>query len=81
MRLADEIRKNLKVSALTDIKGTSLKSQLRAADKVGSKIVVIIGEDEIKKGIVIVRNMFTKEQTEVPRHNVMDILRKEKEVC
>jgi len=30
--------------------GTSIKSQLRRADRVGSPLVIIIGDDELKKG-------------------------------
>ncbi len=42
----------------------SLKAQMRRADKIGAHSVVIIGDDEVAKGIAIIRNMKTKEQKE-----------------
>ncbi|OGQ48686.1 MAG: histidine--tRNA ligase [Deltaproteobacteria bacterium RIFCSPLOWO2_02_FULL_47_10] len=48
-----------------DPDGHSLKSQMRRADKLAAHTVVIIGDDEIKKGAAVVRNMHTKEQSEV----------------
>ena len=45
-----------------DFDARSLKSQMRLADKLGAKSVVIIGEEELKAGTVIVRDMTTKEQ-------------------
>ncbi len=48
-----------------DYDNHSLKSQMRRADKLFAHTVVIIGDEEIKKGVAIVRNMHTKEQEEV----------------
>ncbi len=43
----------------------SLKSQMRKADKLGVKYVVMVGEDEIKENVVVIRNMETKEQIKI----------------
>lgn len=40
-----------------DVLGGSIKSQLRKADKLKAKKTIIIGEDEIKKGIFILKDM------------------------
>jgi histidyl-tRNA synthetase len=48
-----------------DFDGRSLKSQMRLADKLAAKSVVIIGEEELKSGTVVVRNMSTKEQRSI----------------
>ncbi len=48
-----------------DYEGHSLKSQMRRADKLAAHTVVIVGEDELKKNVAVVRNMRTKEQEEV----------------
>lgn len=48
-----------------DYEGHSLKSQMRRADKLAARTVVIIGEEELAKGTAVVRNMHTKEQEEV----------------
>lgn len=46
--------------------GKSLKSQMRYADGLGAKFVLILGDDEIDRRVVVVRNMDTKEQKEAP---------------
>ncbi len=43
----------------------SLKSQMRRADKFGASYVVILGENELVKGVAVLRNMTTKEQFEL----------------
>jgi histidyl-tRNA synthetase len=48
--------------AYLDFDGRSLKSQMRLADKLQAKKVLIIGEEELKSGAVVVRDMATKEQ-------------------
>ncbi len=45
------------VSAETDIMDRSVKAQMKYADKIGAKYVVVIGDDEIEKGVVVVKNM------------------------
>ncbi len=53
------------ISADMDYLGKSLKSQMKAADRLGARFVYIIGEDEIKKGKAVLKNMVTREQSEV----------------
>ncbi len=43
----------------------SLKSQMKLADRLKAKKVLIIGEDEIKRGSVILRDMKTGEQKDI----------------
>jgi len=45
--------------------GRSLKSQMRYADNLNADFVFILGDDEIDKGIVVLRNMKTKVQYEL----------------
>jgi len=45
--------------------GRSLKSQMRYADSLKADFVIILGDDEIDKGIVVLRNMKTKVQYEL----------------
>ena len=49
-----------------DYLGKSLKAQMKAADRIGAENVYIIGEEEIKKGCGILKNMKTGEQRDVP---------------
>jgi histidyl-tRNA synthetase len=46
--------------------GKSLKAQMRSADNVNADFVIILGDEEIEKGIVILRNMKDKKQHELP---------------
>lgn len=54
--------------------GKSLKAQLKAADRVGAKYVYIIGEDEIKKGCGILREMKTGNQKEIKFDSLKEAL-------
>ena len=49
-----------------DHQGRSLKAQFKYADKLGAKHMAIIGDDELAKGVVKLRDMATKEEWEVP---------------
>ena len=48
----------------------SLKSQMRRADKLKARSVLIVGDDELDKGKVIVRDMASKHQEEIALTNV-----------
>ena len=49
----------------TDYMDRSVKAQMKYANKIGAKKVVIIGEDELSRGAANVKDMATGEQTEV----------------
>lgn len=57
------------ISVEVDFEGRSLKAQMRAADKIDAKYVAIIGEDELNKHQITLRNMGTKEQSAIPERN------------
>ncbi len=48
-----------------DFDGRSLRSQMRLADKVKAKAVIILGEEELKTGTLVIRDMATKEQRNI----------------
>ena len=73
--LARDIRDELDICVLTDLKGSSLKSQFRSSDKAGALFVIILGDEEIEKGIVVLRDMKTKEQHEIPTEVLLDELK------
>ena len=60
----------------TDYTGASLKSQMKKADKSGAGHTLIIGEQEMKSGIAVLRNMQTKEQAEIAMKNIEEELKK-----
>ncbi|MCJ7657089.1 MAG: histidine--tRNA ligase, partial [Candidatus Atribacteria bacterium] len=72
-RLLQKIR-NAGLSVDMDYSDGSLKSQMRIANKIGARYTVIVGEEELSKNMVILRNMQTKEQKEVKIDNLIDEL-------
>ena len=62
--LMDDLRK-VGISCDLDYDNPSLKSQMRKANKQKSKFVAIIGDDEIKKKAVMLKNMSTGDQEEI----------------
>lgn len=56
-----------------DYEAKSLKSQLKRANKLGVKLTLIIGEDELKKGTVIIRDMELSEEKEMDIERVKDL--------
>jgi len=63
------------VSAETTYDNRSLKAQMRLADKLGARHVVLLGEDEIARGAATVKNMVTGEQIELPLNKVVEHVR------
>lgn len=54
------------IKADMDYLGRSLKGQMRYADKLGARFVLILGEDELRNGTVTVRDMQRSEQWKEP---------------
>ena len=54
------------IRAELDYEGKSLKSQMRRADKLKARYTLILGEEELKRGKGVLRNMGTKSQEEIP---------------
>ncbi|MBS4208996.1 histidine--tRNA ligase [Bacillus sp. FJAT-50079] len=52
-------------SAERDYMGRKLKAQFKAAERLGAKYAVIIGEDELNNGVVAVKNLENGEQREL----------------
>jgi histidyl-tRNA synthetase len=53
-----------------------LKAQMKKADRLGAKKVLMVGENELVSGKGILRDMKTKEQTEVDLKDIVNRLRK-----
>jgi histidyl-tRNA synthetase len=51
----------------SDLRGGSLKSQLRRADKLNTRVAMILGESEVEEGVVQLKDLQKKTQDEVPR--------------
>ena len=62
------------VKADTDYNASTLKTLLRSADRLGAPYVVILGDDEVTKNEVILRNMATKEQDIFPLDTASSVI-------
>lgn len=54
------------IAAEMDHQARSLKAQFKQADRLGARLTVIVGPDELDAGEVTVRNMGSKEETRIP---------------
>lgn len=71
--LSDLRRQGLK--AEKDYLGRSMKGQMKAAGKSGARITVIIGEDELTRGVAVVRRMADSQQREVPLEQLKEAIK------
>ena len=72
-----EIAEDLRRKGLTvdfDVMERSLRAQLKHADRIGALLSVIIGENELERDVVVVRDMETGEQTEVDINFAADLI-------
>ncbi len=58
--------RNAGIRTEADYQGRSLKSQFKQADKLGARICVVLGTDEVASGTATLRDMATHEQVQVP---------------
>jgi len=55
--------------------GRSLKAQMKVADRSGARHVVLVGKQELERGVVAIKTLATGEQVEVAREDVVAFLR------
>jgi histidyl-tRNA synthetase len=72
--LAQELRAS-GLEAEIDYEGRSLKSQMRRADKLGARYVLILGEDELQRGEIQLKDMLEKTQRMIPLNTVVQTLK------
>lgn len=65
------------IQAEMEYSGKSLKAQLRRADKLSARHVLILGDDELARGVAQLRNMDQSSQQEVPLDNLAAYLQKD----
>jgi len=61
------------------LEGGKLGKQFKYADRAGIRFVVVLGSDEIAKGVVTVKDLRKQDQFEVPRGELVKTLRVELE--
>jgi len=63
-------------SAERDYLNRKIKGQFKAADRLNAKFVAVLGDDELKKNVINVKDMATGEQVEVALESLVDYFRK-----
>jgi histidyl-tRNA synthetase len=69
IELAEDLRGS-GVSVMIDVMDRGLKAQFKYADRLNVPYVAVIGDDELAKGVVSLRDMKRSEQKEVPMDNL-----------
>ncbi len=65
------------ISCEKDLCGRSFKAQMKYADKIGAKYVIVLGDDEIDSGKAKLKNMATGQQTDIELNNLSTLLKEE----
>ena len=64
------------IRAEKDYLSRSLKAQMKYANKINVKNVIVIGDEEIQRGIVSIKNMESGQEVNVSLNNVDEIIKK-----
>ena len=64
LKLLDNLRKN-KIISETGYEDKSLKGAMRQANDLKARFVLILGEDELRKGVVTLKDMSSGAQKEI----------------
>jgi len=75
--LLQEMRK-AGISADKDYENKKMKAQLKQADRLQAKFVIIIGDEELEKGVANVKNMATGEQDAVAFERLAEYIKERK---
>jgi len=78
LELAAQLR-NAGIATEVVLEGGKLGKQFKYADRAGIRFVVVLGSDEIAKGVVTVKDLRKQDQFEVPRAELVKTLRVELE--
>ena len=71
LKLCRELRQK-GVIAEMDTLSRNIKGQFKYADRLGAKYTLVIGEDELKKGVVSLKDMAKSEQREIKIENICE---------
>ena len=74
MQLAQDLREN-GVKTDLEFKGRGLRAQMRTANKLNARYVIMIGEDEISNGAATVRDMGSGDQQPVVFQQLTEMMR------
>jgi histidyl-tRNA synthetase len=74
LKLLDELRR-VGLSAQCDYRATTLKAHLRQADRSKCRYAILLGDDEVARGSIILRNLESKAQEELPLTGLSSLLK------
>ena len=73
-RLASDLRRaGLNVVCYPE--AVKLPKQFKYADRIGAKVTLVLGSDELDKGQVAVKNLVNGEQVSIPREELVDAIK------
>jgi histidyl-tRNA synthetase len=73
-KLASELRRaGLKVVCYPE--AVKLQKQFKYADRIGAKVTLVLGPDELEKSRVAVKNLINGEQVSIPRERLVETVR------
>ena len=72
MAIANNIRNQCNLTIVTETLRRSMRSQMREANRLNANYSIILGEDEIQSNTVIVKNMKSGDQVDVPMNKIID---------
>jgi len=76
--LVQNLRENKIIAEIFPDETTKLAKQLKYADKKGIERLIVIGPDEVKKDTVVLKNLKTGRQVDVPLKNLVEEIKKGK---
>ena len=73
LKLTRELR-DMGIKTEMDVLARNLKGQLKYADRIGAKYAVVIGDNELDEGVVILKDMANSTQESVKIENIKNVL-------
>ena len=74
--IAQEIRTKLKMIVITESSKRSMKAQMKEANRQNASFVIIVGDNEIKKGVVSIKDLKKGHQIEVNISSIIEYFEK-----
>ena len=71
LKIAESLRDN-DIKVYIDYSEKGMKSHMKKADKLSVRYCIILGEDELNKGIVLLKDFSTREQKEVKIEDIVN---------
>ena len=73
LAIADRLRR-AGIAADLDVMGRGLRAQMKQADRLGARFVVVLGDDEVRRGVAAIREMATGAQDEASLDSLPEVL-------